>query len=128
MTPYIITHYIKALFTGDHNDGTIEVSSTDAPNLWPGATAYVGSSTKSPVEVLILEDILPVGHFRVRLNDTSAANAGGPVAVPVPGAGSDLSAFTVADGAYIIQIANQYIFPYTHDGVIPRTPSGLYKT
>lgn len=127
MQNYIMTHFVHALFTGDHGDGSIEISTSDSPKLWPGARAFIGSTTKTNVEVLILED-LGSGHFRVRLDDTSAPSAGGPTAVRLPKAGSDFSTYLVADGAYITQPADQLIFNYTHEGVVPRVPSALQGT
>lgn len=130
MQQYIITHYVSAPFTGDHADGTIEVSTADAVKLWPGAKAIISSNdaVNAPaVEVLILED-LGSGRFRVRLDDPSAPAAGGPVAVRTPKAGSNWSAYTVARASYIMQPADQLIFNYTRDGVIPRVPSALQGT
>jgi hypothetical protein len=137
---YICTHYVKTPFTGNHSDGTIEVSTTDAPKLWPGARGIIGSSTQPEVEVLILED-LGTGHFRVRRDDSAVGNvafgnpttaatdkAGSPRANPTPKAGSNWSAYTVADGAYILQFQDQMIFSYTRDGVVPRTPSAAQGT
>jgi hypothetical protein len=124
MVSYLITHNVKAPFTGAHGDGTVEVSTDNAKLLWPGAKAVIGSDTKPEVEVLILEDI-GSGKFRVRLNNTFDNNAGGPVTVLLPCAGSDFSAYIVADAAYIHQFAGQCIFFYPHEGVIPRTPSAL---
>lgn len=127
MQHYIITHFVKAAFAGNHSDGTIEVSTADAVKLWPGARAIVASATQNPVEVIILED-LGAGHFRVRLDDSTAAAAEGPVAVRTPKAGSDFSSFTVADGAYILQPQDQIIFNYTRNGIVPRVPSALQGT
>ncbi len=127
MQNYILTHYVNAPFTGNHGDGTIEVSSADSVKLWPGAKAIVGSATQPSVEVLILED-LGSGHFRARIDDPSAANAGGPRTVRTPKAGSDFSAYIVADGAFIQQPQDQLIFNYTRDGVVPRVPSALQGT
>lgn len=131
MQNYIITHNVAAPFTANGSTDHIQVSITVAPLLWPGALAMVSSNTQTTVEVLILED-LGNGAFRVRKNDTSSGNpnyggpmALGPVAVPTPAGSSDLSAYLVADAAQIFQYANQFIFPYAHDGVIPRTPSAL---
>jgi hypothetical protein len=127
MQNYVITHHVRALFTGAHSDGTIEVGASDAVKLWPGARAVIGSNTQPAVEVLILED-LGSGIFRVRLDDTSAPAATGPRAVPVPGAGSNFGAYIVADAAFIDQPSGQLIFNYTHEGVVPRTPSALVGT
>lgn len=124
MQPYVLTHFVSAPFTGNHSDGTIEVSVANSALLWPGARAIIASNTQPAVEVLILED-LGSGHFRVRLDDTSAPAATGPVAVPTPNAGSNFGAYTLADAAYIQQAQGQAIFPYTHEGVVPRVPSAL---
>jgi len=127
MQNYIITHFVKAPFTGNHGDGSIEVSTADAVKLWPGAKAIIGSSTQPEVEVIILEDE-GSGHFKVRRDEVFVDAAGGPVAVPTPKAGTDWSAYLVADAAYILQPQDQLIFNYTHDGVVPRVPSSLQGT
>lgn len=128
MQPYLITHFVKAAFTknGDTDGaGIITVATADAALLWPGARVIVGDSdAASEVEALILED-MGGGKFRVRLDDSSAANAGGPVAVRVPGAASSWAAYTTAKSSYVLQPANQMIFPYSHEGVVPRAPSAL---
>ena len=124
MQSYVITSFVASPFTANHSDGTIEVSVADAVKLWPGARGVISSDTQPAVEVLILED-LGTGHFKVRLDPSYAPNAGGPVAVQVPAAGSDWSAYLVADNATITQPANQMIWPYTREGIIPRTPSAL---
>ena len=137
MQQYIITHYVNAPFVVDGlSTGIIQVSPQNAPLLWPGAKAIVGSSAAGPVEALILED-LGNGQFRVRINDTSISNlatsynmsqygkAGSPAANGAPKAGSDWSTYLTADGAYIQQPQDQLIFNYTRDGVVPRVPSAL---
>lgn len=127
MQAHVITHFVNAPFTGNHSDGTIEVSTADAVKLWPGAKAIIGSGTQPSVEVLILED-LGSGHFRVRRDDSFASNAGGPIAVPTPKAGTSWAAYILADGAYITQPADQLIFNYTREGIVPRVPSALQGT
>lgn len=127
MQSYVITHYVKAFFSIDHNDGLIEVGADDAKLLWPGARGIIGSNNQPAVEVLILED-MGSGKFKVRLDDSSAPAAEGPVAVKVPAAGSLWGSYTIAQAAYIIQPANQMLFPYSRAGVVPRIPSALQGT
>lgn len=128
MQNYVITHFVKAAFTqnGDADGlGIVTVATAAAALLWPGATVIIGNSdAASEVEALILED-MGAGKLRVRLNDSSAVNAGGPWEPRVPGAGSSWAAYTTAKSSYILQPANQMIFSYTRDGIVPRAPSAL---
>lgn len=120
MQPYQITPFAKVVLTGA-GQGYITVAAASAQLLWPGAHAILGSDTVARAEILILAD-LGGGKFAVRLDDPSAQNAGGPGTVRVFGGGGDMSAFNGNNG-YIEQGAGQFIFPYVHDGVVPRNPS-----
>jgi hypothetical protein len=139
MQPYSITPFVRLAFAKNGDADAVGVITVDAASqaiasttLWPGARVIVGSDTKSPLEALILED-LGFGKYRVRLDDSavgvdptgSTNKAGSPVAVPTPGAGSSWSGYTTAGNAYITQLSGQYIFPYTRDGIVPRSPSAL---
>lgn len=140
MQNYVITHFVRAAFTANGDTtavGVITVGAADAALLWPGARVVVGSNTVASVEAIILED-LGGGKFRVRLDDSSVGNyasgnpqphstdkAFSPRANRTPGAGSSWAAYLVADSAFIEQPANQMVFSYTRDGVVPRVPSAL---